>query len=106
MLFVNFKNMARPCKDRNIEKIPCFKSFKPCSAKEDTPKVELAIDEYEALRLAHLEDFSCIKWAKLMWISSATFNRILKKANKKVVDCLVNWKCIFIDCEELKKLEK
>jgi len=52
--------MARPCKDRNIEKEPCYTCFKPSKAKDDIEKIHLRLDEYEAIRLLNLEEVSNI----------------------------------------------
>jgi len=59
-------------------------------------EVVLTIDEYEALRLADLENLSQEKAAEKMKISRATFGRIIEKARRTVVDALVNGKAILI----------
>lgn len=94
--------MARPCKDRTIEKEPCYTCFKPSKAKENIEKIHLRLDEYEAIRLLNLEEVSNIDWAKKMWISGPTFNRLTKSAHKKLTDAIVNWKCIYITCDKQK----
>lgn len=94
--------MARPCKDRNIKEPPCYTCFKPSNAKEDIEKINLRLDEFEAIRLLNLEGYSNIVWAKTMWISWPTFNRLTKNAHKKLTDAIVNWKCIYITCDKEK----
>ncbi len=91
--------MVRPCKERNIENIPCNRCFWPLDAWENTTKIQLFVDEYEALRLSNMEGCSNISWALKMWISAPTFNRLIKRANKKLTQALVNWECIFICCD-------
>lgn len=84
---------------RKISQEPKFTCFKPdwitkSFIRKNWLFNELQIDEFEALRLAHLEWKSMIKWAKEMKISAATFNRILKSAQEKITDSIVNWKAI------------
>lgn len=57
---------------------------------------EVAEDEIEALRLSYIEWLSMIEWAKQMWISSATFNRILNSWIGKIADAIINSKAIKI----------
>lgn len=83
--------MVRPCIDRKIENDLKFTCFKPVWIKTNE-KVEIQICELEAFRLSNLEDLSNIEWAKKMWISAPTFNRLIKSAQKKIADALINWK--------------
>jgi len=57
----------------------------------------LTLDEFEALRLACLEELKQVDAAKLMKISRPTFSRILTSAQKKIADSLVNIKAIRIE---------
>jgi len=59
--------------------------------------VVLSIDEFEAMRLACLEEMKQRDAAKLMKISRPTFSRIVASACKKVTDALVNVKAIRIE---------
>jgi predicted DNA-binding protein (UPF0251 family) len=59
--------------------------------------VVLSIDEFEAMRLACLEEMKQRDAAKLMQISRPTFSRIVALACKKVTDALVNVKAIRIE---------
>ena len=91
------KNMARPCKPRNIENEIQFTCFKPAwIPRTKISKIELKADELEALRLFNLEWLSQEEASKKIQISPSTFNRLLKSANKKITDALVNWKWIKI----------
>jgi predicted DNA-binding protein (UPF0251 family) len=57
----------------------------------------LTVDEFEALRLADLEEYSHVKAAAKMKVSRATFGRIIEKARHTVSDALVNGKAILIE---------
>jgi predicted DNA-binding protein (UPF0251 family) len=59
--------------------------------------VGVTIDEFEAIRLADLEELNHAQAAKLMRVSRPTFTRILFCAHKKVADGLVNIKAIKIE---------
>jgi len=89
--------MSRPCKIRNIEKEVEFTCFKPAwISREKLEKVELEASELEALRFSNIENFSQKEASEKMNISASTFNRLIKAANKKITDALVNWKWIRI----------
>jgi len=89
--------MVRPTKKRKILQEPIFTCFKPAGIpKNNLDKVELKADEIEALRLFNLEWLSQEEASKKMQISPSTFNRLIKSANKKITDALVNWKGIRI----------
>jgi predicted DNA-binding protein (UPF0251 family) len=59
--------------------------------------VSLTLDEFEAVRLACLEELKQVDAAKLMKISRPTFSRILTSAQRKIADGLVNIKAIRIE---------
>jgi predicted DNA-binding protein (UPF0251 family) len=59
--------------------------------------VALTIDEFEAIRLADLEELTHAQAARLMKVSRPTFTRILASAHLKVADGLVNIKAIKIE---------
>lgn len=87
--------MSRPRKNRKIDKDAEYTCFKPLWVpRSRIEKVELFIDEYEAMRLVDLECYSMSEWAEKMWISSSTFYRLVESAHKKVADAIVNWKWI------------
>ena len=66
----------------------------------------MTIDEFEAIRLAHLEGFDQEKIAEKMKVHRSTISRILNSANKKIADALVNVKAIKIEGGCCKILEK
>ena len=89
--------MTRPCKPRNVEKEVEYTCFKPAwIPKSKLEKVELLASELEAMRFFNLDDFNQKLASEKMGVSASTFNRLLKSANKKVTDALVNWKWIRI----------
>lgn len=88
----------RPKKIRWVKCLPGERCFKP----KGTPLsklngVYLTIDEFEAIRLACLEELRQVNAAKLMRVSRPTFSRILTSAHKKIADALVNIKAIKIE---------
>lgn len=97
----------RPKKTRWVKCAPGERCFKPlCKPLSKLDGVYLTIDEFEAVRLADLEEFKQEDAAKLMKISRPTFSRILTSAQKKVADALINIKAIYIEggcCKILKE---
>jgi len=59
-------------------------------------EVTLAVDEFEAIRLADLEGLYQADAAEKMNISRQTLGRILESAHKKIADALVNGKALLI----------
>ncbi len=68
----------------------------------------MTLDEFEVLRLAHLECYGQEEIAKQMKIHQSTISRILASAHKKVTDALVNIKAIRIEqgCCQIVKEKK
>lgn len=88
----------RPKKTRWVKCVPGERCFKPlCKPLNKLKGVYLALDEFEAVRLACLEGLKQVDAAKLMKISRPTFSRILTSAHKKIADGLVNIKAIRIE---------
>ncbi len=88
----------RPKKTRWVKCLPGERCFKPgCKSPVKLDGVVLTIDEFEAIRLADLEELTHAQAAKLMKISRPTFTRILTLAHLKVADSLVNIKAIKIE---------
>jgi len=88
----------RPKKTRWVKCVPGERCFKPL--RKPLKKLEgvyLTLDEFEAVRLAYLEELKHIDAAKLMKISRSTFSRILTLAHKKIADALVNIKAMRIE---------
>ena len=97
----------RPKKLRVVrcsQKERCFRPRAIAPSKLQT--VHLTLDEFEAIRLADLEQLKHVDAAKGMHISRPTFSRILASAYAKVADGLVNLKEIKIEggcCKIAKK---
>ncbi|MFH1904266.1 MAG: DUF134 domain-containing protein [bacterium] len=97
----------RPKKTRWIKCDPGERCFRPqCRPLSKLEGVHLTLDEFEALRLADLEELKQEEAAKRMNISRPTFSRIISSAHRKIGDALVNIKAIKIEggcCEIIKK---
>ncbi|AEI15159.1 UPF0251 protein [Flexistipes sinusarabici DSM 4947] len=89
--------MPRQDKIRFVGYDPEVKNFKPSglpSVKLD--KVDLTIDEFEAIRLADYLGYDHENAALLMNISRPTFSRLIVRARHKVADFLVGAKELII----------
>lgn len=88
----------RTKKTRWVKCVPGERCFKPlCKQSSKLEGVYLTLDEFEAVRLAYLEELKQLDAAKLMKVSRPTFSRILSSARKKIADGLVNIKTICIE---------
>lgn len=90
--------MPRGFGPRKIGFLPEVVYFKPWGV--PTPflgRVSLGMDELEAIRLCDFEEKEQKEAAKEMKISQSTFQRILKRARKKVAEALVVGKAITIE---------
>ncbi len=99
----------RPKKTRWVKCMPGERCFKPrCMPLNKLESVYLTLDEFEAIRLACLEELKQVDAAKLMKVSRPTFSRILTSAQKKIADGLVNIKAIRIEggCCRIKGRQK
>lgn len=82
--------MSRPPCPRKIAHSPLATYFKPAGIPlRDLDEVVLEPDELESLRLADYEDLYHQDGAKLMGVSRQTFDRIVRRARRKVADALV-----------------
>lgn len=88
----------RPKKTRWVTCKPGQRCFRPqCTPQGRLKGVVLHLDEFEAMRLAHLAGHDQAKIARQMRIHQSTISRILHSAHKKVTDALVNNKAIKIE---------
>ncbi|MEI8344590.1 MAG: DUF134 domain-containing protein [Candidatus Omnitrophota bacterium] len=88
----------RPKKTRWVECQPGERCFRPkCKGSGELQGVILSLDEFEVLRLSHLEEQDQDKIARQLRIHQSTISRILKCAHQKVTDALVNLKAIRIE---------
>lgn len=82
--------MPRPKIARCIQARPPFTLFKPNGIpSHQLARIDLAEDEFEALRLADLEGMQQQEAAKVMGVSRQTFANLVKSARRKVAFCLV-----------------
>ena len=90
--------MLRPKKIRWVKCEPKERCFRPqCKLLRQLEGVVLTLDEFEAIRLAYVEDSNQEDAAKKMRVSRPTFSRIISCANQKIADALVNIKAIKIE---------
>jgi len=83
---------------RYIDNNPCCTFYKPAGTPINKLQgVVISLDEYEALRLADLEDMYQEDAAKKMSVSRQTFGRIIESAHKKIADAIINGKTIKIE---------
>ena len=87
---------GRPKKVRFVQKMPKIIQFSPRGKPGRPEEVELAIEEFEALKLADFQGFDQTQGAVVMRLSRPSFGRILRQARKKIADALVCGKVIKI----------
>lgn len=89
--------MPRPFCRRRIAGQPAAPVFKPAGIPTSMlDEVVMTLDEFEALRLADLEDLYHERAAEQMHVSRPTFSRIIDAAHKKLADVLVHGKALRI----------
>jgi predicted DNA-binding protein (UPF0251 family) len=97
--------MSRPNKNRLIKECPKYLTFKPIGVtRVDIEKINLSLDEYEALRLADFEQMYQEAAAQAMGVSRATFGNIIKSARKKLAEMVVIGKALNIEGGEVEFL--
>jgi len=88
----------RPKKTRWVKCEPGERCFRPqCKPLRELEGVNMTLDEFEAIRLSHLEGLDQEKVAKMMKVHRSTISRILESAHKKIADAFVNIKAIKIE---------
>ena len=92
----NIKPRGRPHKARMIKELPKITQFSPRGRPGRPDEVQIALDQFEALKLADFCGVSQAQGAKAMGVSRATFGRILRAARRRMADGLVNGKTIKI----------
>lgn len=88
--------MSRPKKERIVCLDPNIKCFGPRWWDEKKEIVEIFCDELEAMKIVNLDWMSMKEWWAKLWVSAATFNRIVWSAHKKITDAIVNGKALAI----------
>ena len=95
--------MPRPLKPRWINTNPGTLFFAPHNVPfMPLNQILLTLDELEALRLADLMGLNQEDAAGSMYVSRATFGRIVARARGKVADALIHGKEIRIDGGEVR----
>ena len=90
--------MARPRNCRRVGALPGSEYFKPRGIPLSMlEEITLSVDEFEAIRLADLENLYQEEAADKMKVSRPTFGRIIESAHKKVAEALVKGKALKID---------
>ncbi len=87
---------GRPKKYRVVRFDPRISQFSPRGRPGRPDEIDLAMDEFEAIRLADFKGLSQKEAAESMHISQQTFSRILKRAHKAISDAIVQGKIIKI----------
>ncbi|MDO8526678.1 MAG: DUF134 domain-containing protein [Deltaproteobacteria bacterium] len=96
----------RPKKTRIIHCAPKKRIFRPkCGKNQKLKEVILNLDEFEAMRLVHLESMDQEEAAKSLKVHRSTVSRMLASAHEKITDALVHIKEIKIEkgCCQWKK---
>ena len=94
--------MARPICKKIIGTLPDVLSFLPEGVKKSDLKFNiLSPEEFESIRICGEGECNMMEGALKMGVSPATFNRLKRKAFKKITNSLSNGKGIKIDnsCE-------
>jgi uncharacterized protein len=90
--------LVRPKHCRRVDALPGNTYFKPRGIPlHILEEVILAVDEFEAIRLADLGGFYQEQAAEKMGVSRQTFGRIIKSARRKVTEVLVRGKALKIE---------
>lgn len=90
--------MRGPYRKRRIQMPPRFGHFKPAGVPRRLLKrIELTLDEYEAIRLADYDGLEHLEAAEQMNISRSTFTRLIEKARHKVAEVVVDGREMVIE---------
>ena len=90
--------MPRPQNNRIVNKPPLYIEFKPIGVPSiSLKKVNLTLDEYEAIRLADYKRFNHEEAADQMNISRSVFSRLIDTARKKFAEFMIQGRILSID---------
>ena len=90
--------MPRPMKWRKVCCLPESSQFGPLDVPADTEDfVRMTVDEYEAIRLIDLQEFTQEECASQMKVARTTVQGIYYEARKKLAESLVNGKILLIE---------
>ena len=94
--------MVRPKRSRTITGVPDYNMFVP----DGIPQrgyIELALDEFEVIRLIDYKSYTHAKCAKKMNISRTTVTEIYAGARKKIARSIMEGYPLRIECNECVK---
>jgi predicted DNA-binding protein (UPF0251 family) len=90
--------VPRPFNRRRIAGRPAASIFKPIGIPtRHLDELLMTLDEFEAIRLADLDDLYQEQAAERMNVSRTTFSRIIDSARRKLADALVHGKALRIE---------
>ena len=90
--------MPRPQNNRTVNRPPLYIEFKPIGVPGiSLTKVNLTLDEYEAIRLADFKGFTHDEASDQMNISRSTFSRLIVTARRKFADFMIHGKILSIE---------
>jgi hypothetical protein len=88
----------RPKKKRLVSCDTKDRCFKPrCKKMIELEEVVLHLDEFEVIKLAHIDELQQTEIAEKMSIHRSTVSRVLASANKKIADALIHIKAIRVE---------
>ncbi len=91
LMFILGEFMRGPYRKRFVQKPPHFSNFKPSGIpRKRLKKVEMTLDEYEAIRLADYLKLEHLEASEKMKISRPTFTRLIERARQKVASALID----------------
>ena len=88
--------MARPMKRRRVCQLPATCSFSPEGNTGGEENIELAVEEYEVIRLIDYLGFTQSDCALQMNVARTTVQAVYDSARKKISDALVNGRRLVI----------
>ena len=88
--------MPRPKKCRRVCGMPGNQRFGPLGCDAGAPVI-MAVEEYETIRLIDLEGLTQAQCSAQMGVSRATVQGIYDGARRKLADCLVNGRAVYIE---------
>ena len=90
--------MPRSKKEKIVHSPPLFSVYKPAGIMRiDLQRLSLALDEYEAIRLADYLGLDHTEAAQEMGISRSTFSRLIEKARQKTARFFIEGKELCIE---------
>lgn len=90
--------MPRRKRHRFVHREPPISVYKPAGIPiKELEEILLAVDEFEAVRLADFEGLSQREACEIMKISQPTFHRVLASARKKIAHSIVQGHALRIE---------